>query len=59
MVVIKSAATSSSRRSVMNMCPGAWVIMKGGLDATATACGVTPHAQNSGVSPSRMTGASP
>ena len=43
----------------MNMCPGAWVIMKGGFEATATACGVTPQAQKSGVSPSRMTGGSP
>ena len=33
----------------MNMCPGLWVIMKAGLEASATACGVTPHAQNTGT----------
>ena len=28
----------------MNMCPGAWVIAKGGFDAISAACGVTPQA---------------
>src|SRR5256885_10872988 len=35
----------------MNMEPGLCVSMKGGLLASATACGVTPHAQNTGTSP--------
>jgi hypothetical protein len=34
--------------SVMNMWPGLWVIMNGGFEASATAWGVTPHAQNTG-----------
>jgi predicted amino acid dehydrogenase len=29
----------------MNMCPGAWVIAKGGFAAIITACGVTRHAR--------------
>src|SRR5881398_2690921 len=33
--------------------------MKGGLLARATACGVTPHAQNTGTSPGRNGCASP
>src|SRR2546429_240339 len=33
--------------------------MKGGLLARATACGVTPHAQNTGTSPARNGCASP
>src|SRR5438552_15603596 len=43
----------------MNMCPGLCVSMKGGLEASATACGVTPHAQNTGTSPGRNGCASP
>ena len=35
----------------MNMCPGLWVIMNAGFEASATACGVTPQAQNTGTSP--------
>ena len=38
-------------RSVTNMWPGLCVIMNGGFEASATACGVTPHAQNTGTSP--------
>ena len=30
--------------SVTNMCPGAWVIAKGGFEAMTAACGVTPQA---------------
>src|SRR2546427_7783155 len=43
----------------MNMCPGLCVSMNGGLEASATACGVTPHAQNTGTSPGRNGCASP
>src|SRR5262245_49977767 len=43
----------------MNMCPGLWVIMNGGRDASATAWGVTPHAQNTGTSPRANSCASP
>src|SRR5207247_10536701 len=45
--------------SVMNMCPGLCVIMKAGFEARATACGVTPHAQNTGTSPRLISTASP
>src|SRR5712692_1673116 len=45
--------------SVMNMCPGLWVIMKAGFEARATACGVTPQAQNMGISPRLISTASP
>ena len=45
--------------SVMNILPGAWVIISGGLQLRATACGVTPQAQNTGVSPGRISTASP
>ena len=48
--IIYRTARSSSFRSVRNMCPGAWVIISGGFDAIATACGVTPQAQNTGTS---------
>jgi len=37
--------------SVMNMCPGAWVIAKGGRDAISAVWVVTPQAQNTGTSP--------
>lgn len=43
----------------MNMWPGACVIANVGLDAITAACGVTPHAQNTGTSPSSSTGTSP
>lgn len=45
--------------SVMNIWPGAWVIMNSGLTAMATACGVTPHAQKTGTSPGRISEGSP
>src|SRR3990172_5101120 len=45
--------------SVMNIWPGLWVIMKAGLEASATAWGVTPQAQNTGTSPGRMPTKSP
>lgn len=50
---------SKSRLLVMNMCPGACVIANSGLDTITAACGVTPHAQNTGTSPGSNTGASP
>src|SRR5436309_2623463 len=43
----------------MNLCPGLCVIMNGGLDASATAWGVTPHAQKTGTSPRANSCASP
>ena len=61
--VIRSArqrsASRSSGTSVTNMCPGACVIISSGRLAAATACGVTPHAQNTGTSPSRISTGSP
>jgi len=36
--------------SVTNMQPGAWVIANGILADAIAACGVTPHAQNTGSS---------
>ena len=52
-------ARLSSGTSVTNMCPGAWVIISSGRLAAATACGVTPQAQNTGTSPSRISTGSP
>jgi hypothetical protein len=46
-------------RSVINMCPGLCVIMSGGFEASATACGVTPQAQNTGTSPGAISCGSP
>src|SRR2546425_11668624 len=46
-----SAASAEFGRSVRNMCPGLCVIMNGGFEASATAWGVTPHAQKTGTSP--------
>jgi hypothetical protein len=43
-------ASVSSRISVMNMYPGEWEIIRGGFDLSATAWGVTPHAQKTGTS---------
>jgi hypothetical protein len=56
---VQSVAIVSSRRSVTNMWPGAWVIISSGFEATATAWGVTPQAQNTGSSPSRISTGSP
>ena len=53
------SASRSSGTSVTNMCPGACVIISSGRLAAATACGVTPHAQNTGTSPSRISTGSP
>ena len=41
------------------MWPGAWVIISDGRLAAATACGVTPQAQKTGTSPSRISTGSP
>ncbi len=49
----------SAGKSVRNMCPGAWLTMSSGLARSATACGVTPHAQNTGTSLGRISTASP
>ena len=45
--------------SVTNMWPGAWVIISGGFEAMATACGVTPQAQKTGTSSAAGIQASP
>jgi hypothetical protein len=58
-VEVQSVAIVSSRASVTNMCPGACVIISSGREATATAWGVTPQAQNTGSSPSRTSTGSP
>lgn len=40
--------------------PGAWPITTPSMfELMTTNCGVTPHPQKTGTSPSRMTGASP
>eukprot|EP00293_Proteomonas_sulcata_P016742 CAMPEP_0184294956 /NCGR_PEP_ID=MMETSP1049-20130417/5992_1 /TAXON_ID=77928 /ORGANISM="Proteomonas sulcata, Strain CCMP704" /LENGTH=59 /DNA_ID=CAMNT_0026603381 /DNA_START=59 /DNA_END=241 /DNA_ORIENTATION=+ len=41
------------------MWPGAWVTAKLIFDSMMAACGVTPQAQNTGISPSRIVTASP
>ena len=46
-------------RSVMNMCPGLWVIMNAGFEASATACGVTPQAVALASKPAFMVTHSP
>ena len=38
--------------SVMSMQPGAWVMANFGFTFITTDCGVTPHGQNTGTSPS-------
>jgi len=43
-------ASAVLRRSVINMDPGACVMQKSGRTSAITACGVTPHAQNTGSS---------
>ena len=45
--------------SLINICPGAWVITKGNFAFIITFCGVTPQAQNTGISPSFIIGSSP
>src|SRR5699024_10418748 len=49
----------SSGSSVMNMRPGECVIANGTAESRIAACGVTPQAQNTGMSPAAMTGGSP
>jgi len=44
---------------VINICPGVWVIIIFGFDSIATTWGVTPHAQNTGISPRSILTASP
>ena len=53
------STSRSSGTSVTNMCPGACVIISSGRLAAATAWGVTPQAQNTGTSPSRISTGSP
>ncbi len=57
--VAHSVACCASGTSVTNMWPGACVIISSGRLAAATAWGVTPQAQNTGISPSRSSTASP
>ncbi len=47
------------RLSVMSMAPGACVMAKAGFAAAMTACGVTPQAQNTGISSSFTSTGSP
>ena len=47
----RHACHSRSGTSVTNMCPGAWVMANGTREAITAACGVTPQAQNTGISP--------
>jgi hypothetical protein len=51
--------SASSRMSVTNMQPGLCVIANGSLADCSTACGVTPQAQKTGSSSSRMGTGSP
>src|SRR5262249_9985246 len=43
-------ANSLLRRSVTSMLPGEWVMQNSGLAVATTDCGVTPQAQNTGIS---------
>jgi hypothetical protein len=45
-----SDAQSIREMSVMNMWPGAWVIILGTRASSAAACAVTPQAQKTGTS---------
>ncbi len=49
----------SSRMSETNIWPGEWVMAKGILALSSTAWGVTPQAQNTGISPSLKGSGSP
>ncbi|CPN79771.1 Uncharacterised protein [Bordetella pertussis] len=42
-----------------SMWPGAWVMQNSGRTAATTDCGVTPQAQKTGISPARISTASP
>ena len=57
--LIRLHSSAEFGRSVRNMWPGLCVSMNDGLLARATACGVTPHAQNTGTSPGANSWASP
>ncbi len=52
-------ASLAFKRSVISIEPGAWVMQNSGSASAMTACGVTPHAQNTGNSPSCTGTASP
>ena len=54
-----SPSNSVSRKSVTNMYPGLCVSRSDGFASIATACGVTPHAQKTGISPGRISTGSP
>ncbi len=43
----------------MNILPGTWVIINGGLQVKATAWGVTPQAQKTGSAPGHISTESP
>ena len=51
-VVAYSTANCLFRKSVTSISPGACVIANGSFAAAITACGVTPQAQNTGISSS-------
>lgn len=46
-------------QSRTNICPGACVMATGNFACIKAACGVTPHAQKTGTSPSRIVTGSP
>jgi hypothetical protein len=54
-----STASCLFRRSVTSIKPGAWVMANGSFAAAITACGVTPQAQNTGISSASTGTASP
>ena len=47
------------RVSVISICPGAWVMAMSGFVFMMTFCGVTPHGQKTGTSPSFIVTMSP
>src|SRR6185312_841700 len=57
--LVYSTASCLLRRSVTSIKPGAWVMANGSFAAAITACGVTPQAQNTGISSASTGTASP
>ena len=58
-MTLQSTASCLFRRSVTSINPGACVIANGSFAAAITACGVTPQAQNTGISSASTGTASP
>lgn len=55
----RKSFSSVLRTFVINICPGACVTTSGSFAFSIAACGVTPQAQNTGISPSRISTLSP